>query len=128
MGIVLEGHTPDELPERLLGSVRFTRVDMNPKYAPMHALPHDHPDPWQDGSWKASCWLCCSCGLLGDVSSGQLCLYRSGLMVARHGARRAAAAGLASCNSGPAEPVMERLCVASRCVFSLLHTASLDLA
>ena len=31
MGIVLEGHTPDELPERLLGSVRFTRVDMNPK-------------------------------------------------------------------------------------------------
>ena len=34
MGIVLEGHTNDELPERLLGSVRFSRVDMNPQCAP----------------------------------------------------------------------------------------------
>ena len=33
MGIVLEGHTNDELPERLLGSVRFSRVDMSPQCA-----------------------------------------------------------------------------------------------
>ena len=39
MGIVLEGHTPDELPERLLGSVRFTRVDMNPKCVLKAVLP-----------------------------------------------------------------------------------------
>ncbi len=28
LGIVLEGHTPDELPEALLGTVRFDHVDM----------------------------------------------------------------------------------------------------
>ncbi|KAK9791394.1 hypothetical protein WJX73_002054 [Symbiochloris irregularis] len=32
MGVLLEGHTADELPERLLGTVRFSHLDMSTGY------------------------------------------------------------------------------------------------
>ena len=37
LGFLLEGQFPDELPERLLGTVRFTRVDLS---SPVRIAPH----------------------------------------------------------------------------------------